>query len=160
MNDISLRHLIPAELSKGFGFLQGKPASSCSPVAVTPDELAGAWHDGKVHLELRVRLNDTLFGHPNAGEDMHFSFAELIAHAAHTRPLGTGTIIGSGTVSNADVTRGYACILERRLVEQVETGEPLTPFLRYGDQVTMEMADAQGQSIFGAIDQTVEPWGG
>ena len=125
---------------------------------VLAEKRAGAWHDGKVHLELKVHLNDTLFGHPNAGEEMHFSFAELIAHAAHTRRLGAGTIIGSGTVSNADVTRGYACILERRLVEQVETGEPLTPFLRYGDQVSIDMANAEGQSVFGAIDQPVEPW--
>ncbi len=160
INDISLRHLIPGELAKGFGFLHGKPASSCSPVAVTPDELGAAWHGAKVHLELRVHLNDELFGHPHAGEDMCFSFAGLIAHAARTRSLGTGTIVGSGTVSNADLTCGYACILERRLVEQVETGEASTSFLQYGDRVRIEMTDSGGHSVFGAIDQIVEPWSG
>ena len=160
VNDVSLRRLIPEELSKGFGFLQGKPASSCSPVAVTPDELGSAWHDAKVHLELTVHLNNDLFGHPNAGEDMQFSYAELIAHAARTRRLGAGTIIGAGTVSNVDLTRGYACVLERRLVERVETGESSTHFLRYGDRVHIAMLDREGHSIFGAIDQTVEPWSG
>ena len=156
VNDVSLRNLIPAELVKGFGFFQSKPASAFSPVAVTPDELGEAWSDGKVHLPLRVRLNGERFGEPNAGEDMTFSFPQLIAHAARTRALCAGSIIGSGTVSNKDSSRGSACIAERRSLETVEQGAAKTPFLKFGDRVRIEMSDAQGASIFGAIDQVIE----
>jgi fumarylacetoacetate (FAA) hydrolase len=165
VNDVSLRNLIPAELSKGFGFFQGKPASSFSPVAVTPDELGGAWREGKLHLPLITMLNGALFGHPNAGVDMTFSFPQLIAHAAKTRALAAGTIIGSGTVSNkegggpgqpaASGGVGYSCIAEQRTVETILAGKPSTPFLRFGDRVTIEMQDDGGHSIFGAIEQTV-----
>lgn len=156
VNDISLRNLIPNELGKGFGFFQSKPATSFSPVAVTPDELSHSWRDAKVHLPLTVMLNGQLFGAPNAGEDMTFDFAQLIAHAAKTRCLGAGSIIGSGTVSNRDRTAGSACLAERRMLETIEDGKPSTPFLRFGDTVRIEMSDASGASIFGAIDQTVE----
>jgi fumarylacetoacetate (FAA) hydrolase len=165
VNDVSLRNLIPAELSKGFGFFQSKPASSFSPVAVTPDELGGAWRDGKLHLPVITTLNGTLFGHPNAGVDMTFSFPQLIAHAAKTRALAAGTIIGSGTVSNkegdgpgrpaASGGVGYSCIAEQRTVETILAGKPSTPFLRFGDRVRIEMRDDGGHSIFGAIEQTV-----
>jgi fumarylacetoacetate (FAA) hydrolase len=165
VNDVSLRNLIPAELSKGFGFFQGKPASSFSPVAVTPDELGGAWRDGKLHLALMTTLNGALFGRPNAGVDMTFSFPQLIAHAAKTRALAAGTIIGSGTVSNkesggpgrpaASGGVGYSCIAEQRTVETILAGKPSTPFLRFRDRVRIEMRDGGGQSIFGAIEQTV-----
>jgi fumarylacetoacetate (FAA) hydrolase len=155
VNDVSLRNLIPAELAKGFGFFRSKPASAFSPVAVTPDELGETWSDGKVHLPLAVHLNGELFGAPNAGEDMTFSFRELIAHAAKTRILGAGSIIGSGTVANKDPSRGSCCIAERRTREQLEQGSPKTPFLRFGDRVTIEMLDAHGKSIFGAIDHDV-----
>ncbi|HTT83362.1 MAG TPA: fumarylacetoacetate hydrolase family protein [Rhizomicrobium sp.] len=155
VNDVSLRNLIPAELAKGFGFLQSKPATAFSPVAVTPDELGEAWRDAKVHLPLSVHLNGDLFGAPNAGEDMTFSFAQLIAHAAKTRFLGTGSIIGSGTVSNRDASRGSCCIAERRTREQIEAGKPETPFLKFGDRVRIEMRDIHGHSIFGAIDHAV-----
>jgi fumarylacetoacetate (FAA) hydrolase len=155
VNDVSLRNLIPAELAKGFGFLQSKPATAFSPVAVTPDELGEAWSGEKVHLPLSVHLNGTLFGAPNAGEDMTFSFAQLIAHAAKTRFLGAGSIIGSGTVANKDASRGSSCIAERRSREQIERGKPETPFLKFGDRVRIEMLDAHGQSIFGAIDHDV-----
>jgi fumarylacetoacetate (FAA) hydrolase len=165
VNDVSLRGLIPAELEKGFGFYQSKPASSCSPLAVTPDELGEAWRDAKVHLPLLTHFNGQLFGKPNAGEDMTFSFADLIAHAAHTRNLGAGTIIGSGTVSNrqgtghgsaiADGGVGYSCIAELRMIETIRDGSPATPFMAFGDRVRMEMLDEQGHSIFGAIDQRV-----
>ena len=165
VNDVSLRNLIPAELSKGFGFFQGKPASSFSPVAVTPGELGGAWREGKLHLPLITTLNGALFGHPNAGVDMTFSFPQLIAHAAKTRALAAGTVIGSGTVSNkegggpgrpaASGGVGYSCIAEQRTVETILAGKPSTPFLRFGDRVRIEMRDDGGQSIFGAIEQTV-----
>lgn len=166
VNDVSLRNLIPQELAKGFGFFQSKPSSACSPVAVTPDELGDAWRDGKVHLPLRSYLNGELFGWPDAGVDMTFSFAELIAHAAKTRRLAAGSIIGSGTVSNRDPDggpgrpvaeggRGYSCIAEQRMVETIRYGAPRTPFLRFGDRVRIEMLDAAGRSIFGAIDQRV-----
>src|ERR1700716_4160189 len=165
VNDVSLRNLIPAELSKGFGFFQGKPASSFSPVAVTPDELGGAWRGGKLHLPLIATLNGALFGHPNAGVDMTFSFPDLIAHAAKTRALSAGTIIGSGTVSNkegggpgrpaASGGVGYSCIAEQRTVETILAGKPTTPFLRFGDSVRIEMLDEDGRSISGAIEQTV-----
>jgi fumarylacetoacetate (FAA) hydrolase len=160
VNDVSLRNLIPAELSKGFGFFQSKPASSFSPVAVTPDELDQAWSNGKVHLPLNVWLNGERFGEPNAGENMTFSFPQLIAHAARTRSLCTGSIIGSGTVSNKDGARGSACIAERRSLETIEHGAPKSPFLKFGDRVKIEMLDLDGRSIFGAIDQEVQRYGG
>lgn len=155
VNDVSLRNLIPAELAKGFGFFQSKPASAFSPVAVTPDELDQAWSDGKVHLPLRVWLNGERFGEPNAGEDMTFSFPQLIAHAAKTRALCAGSILGSGTVSNNDRARGSACIAERRSLETIEHGAPRTPFLKFGDRLKIEMLDWDGRSVFGAIDQQV-----
>jgi fumarylacetoacetate (FAA) hydrolase len=155
VNDVSLRNLIPAELAKGFGFFQSKPATAFSPLAVTPDELGAAWFEGKVHLPLSVKLNGQLFGAPNAGDDMTFSFPQLIAHATRTRFLGAGTIIGSGTVSNRDSAHGSCCIAERRTREQLESGSPVTPFLRFGDRVSIEMFDVQGHSIFGAIDHDV-----
>lgn len=155
INDVSLRHLIPDELAKGFGFLHGKPASAFSPVAVTPDELGAAWQDSKVHLPLTVHWNGRLFGRANAGADMQFNFARLINHAAKTRNLTAGTIIGSGTVSNADSSVGYSCIVEKRVVEIIETGAAVTGFMRCGDQIRIEMKDEQGQSMFGAIEQEV-----
>lgn len=154
-NDWSLRNLIPGELAKGFGFYQSKPATAFSPVAVTPDELGPAWHDGKVHLPLRSAINGERFGEPNAGVDMTFSFHDLIAHVTRTRRLGAGTIIGSGTVSNHDRSLGSSCLAERRTLEQLEHGAPRTPFLRFGDRVRVEMLDERGRSIFGAIDQQV-----
>jgi fumarylacetoacetate (FAA) hydrolase len=157
-NDVSLRNLIPGELAKGFGFYQSKPSSSFSPVAVTPDELGDAWKDGKVHLPLVSHINGNLFGRPNAGVDMTFNFPTLVAHAAKTRPLGSGTIIGSGTVSNYDRSAGSSCLAEKRMLEIVEQGEPNTPFLKFGDRVRIEMFDVVGHSIFGAIDQTVEQY--
>ena len=159
VNDVSLRNLIPAELAKNFGFFQSKPASAFSPVAVTPDELGEAWKDGKVHLPLAVDFNGTRFGAPNAGEDMTFSFPQLIEHAAKTRSLGAGTIVGSGTVSNKDTSRGSCCIAERRTLEQLESGAPKTPFMKFGDRVRIEMLDWEGKSIFGAIDQEVVRYG-
>ena len=156
VNDVSLRNLIPAELAKNFGFFQSKPASAFSPVAVTPDELAQAWDGGRAHLPLTVTFNGKTFGHPNAGEDMTFSFAQLIAHAAKTRDLGAGSIIGSGTVSNKDRAKGSACIAEVRSLETIEHGAPRTPFLKFGDRIRIEMFDLAGHSIFGAIDQEVK----
>lgn len=163
VNDISLRNLIPNEIAKGFGFFHSKPASSFAPVVVTPDELGPAWRDGKVHLPLLASVNGKLIGRPNAGRDMTFSFADLIAHAAKTRRLSAGTIIGSGTVSNKlhggpgrpvdQGGAGYTCIAEVRVVETLLTGAPKTPFLRFGDRVRLEMRDGSGASIFGAIDQ-------
>ncbi|MGP3789298.1 fumarylacetoacetate hydrolase family protein [Pseudomonas sp. B392_1p] len=158
VNDVSLRNLIPGELAKGFGFFHSKPSSSFSPVAVTPDELGAAWRDGKVHLPLESRINGELLGRPNAGVDMTFDFPTLLAHAARTRPLGAGSIIGSGTVSNHDRSVGSSCLAERRMLEMIESGAPKTPFLHFGDRVRIEMFDAEGQSIFGAIDQAVEPY--
>jgi fumarylacetoacetate (FAA) hydrolase len=168
VNDVSLRNLIPGELAKGFGFLQSKPASAFSPVAVTPDELGPDWRDGKAHLPLTVELNGQLFGRPNAGVDMTFSFARLIAHLAKTRELEAGSIVGSGTVSNkqgglfgssvANGGVGYCCIAEVRMYETIEEGRPRTPFLRFGDRVRIEMRDRNGASIFGAIDQLVEAY--
>ena len=155
VNDWSLRNLIPNELAKGFGFYQSKPATAFSPVAVTPDELGPAWKDGKVHLPLTVHLNGELFGRPNAGVDMTFDFGQLIAHAAKTRRLGAGSIVGSGTVSNRDRSAGSTCLAERRMLETLEQGRPKTPFLSFGDRVRIEMFDAAGNSIFGAIDQRV-----
>jgi fumarylacetoacetate (FAA) hydrolase len=165
VNDVSLRNLIPAELAKGFGFLQSKPASAFSPVAATPDELGAAWRDGKVHLRLVSHLNGVLFGHPNAGADMTFNFPTLVAHAAKTRELVAGSIVGSGTVSNSEDGGpgrpasvggvGYSCIAEQRTVETLLNGTAMTPFMRFGDRVRIEMFDAEGRSVFGAIDQTV-----
>jgi fumarylacetoacetate (FAA) hydrolase len=155
VNDVSLRYLAMAELTKGFGFVQAKPATAFSPVAVTPDELGGAWKDGKVHLPLVTYYNGTLFGKPNAGVDMVFNFPTLIAHAAKTRFLSAGTIIGSGTVSNKDKSVGSSCIVEKRTIEKLETGESTTPFMKFGDRVKIEMLDAGGKSIFGAIEQKV-----
>jgi fumarylacetoacetate (FAA) hydrolase len=165
VNDVSLRNLVPAELAKGFGFFQSKPASSFSPVAVTPDELGDAWLDGKVHRPLMSHLNGALFGKPDAGTDMTFNFDTLIAHAARTRELEAGSIVGSGTVSNkedggpgrpvAAGGRGYSCIAEQRTVETILAGKPSTPFMRFGDRVRIEMLDPAGHSIFGAIDQVV-----
>jgi fumarylacetoacetate (FAA) hydrolase len=155
VNDWSLRNLIPAELAKGFGFYQSKPATSFSPVAVTPDELGEHWDGGKVNLPLTSHVNGQLLGRPEAGIDMTFDFPRLIEHVARTRRLGAGTIIGSGTVSNYDRSRGSSCLAERRMLEQIEHGRPLTPFLSFGDRVRVEMIDRDGASIFGAIDQRV-----
>jgi fumarylacetoacetate (FAA) hydrolase len=155
VNDVSLRNLIPAELAKGFGFLQSKPASSFSPVAVTPDELGTAWQDGKVHLPLRVTWNGAQVGQPNAGVDMVFSFPQLIAHLSKTRNARAGSIIGSGTVSNKDSKKGYTCIAEKRCLEMIADGEAKTPFMKFGDTIRLEMLDDNGKSIFGAINQQV-----
>jgi fumarylacetoacetate (FAA) hydrolase len=155
VNDVSFRRLIPAELAKGFGFVNGKGANALAPVAVTPDELGDAWKDGRIHHELVCEVNGHRLGHPNAGRDATFGLFDLIAHAARTRDLAAGTMIGTGTVSNQDKSVGYACLMEARLVEQVELGEAKTPFLRFGDRVRIEMRDAAGASIFGAIDQVV-----
>jgi fumarylacetoacetate (FAA) hydrolase len=155
VNDVSLRNLIPGELAKGFGFLQAKPATAFSPVAVTPDELGAAWDGKRLHLPLISRLNDTLLGRPDAGKDMNFDFPTLIAHAARTRELEAGSIVGSGTVSNRDATVGSSCLAERRMIETIAQGQPETPFLRFGDRVRIEMLDSAGSSIFGAIDQRV-----
>jgi fumarylacetoacetate (FAA) hydrolase len=155
VNDWSLRNLIPAELAKGFGFYQSKPATAFSPVAVTPDELADAWDGGKINLPLLVHINEQLFGEPQAGVDMTFDFPHLIEHITKTRNAGAGTIIGSGTISNYDRTRGSACLAERRTLEQIGHGKPVTPFLKFGDRVRIEMFDGGGRTIFGAIDQQV-----
>jgi len=155
VNDVSLRNLIAAEIAKGFGFIHGKPSSAMSPVAVTPDELGEAWHGGKLHLPLLVHVNGELQGRPNAGVDMTFSFYRLIAHAARTRRLSAGTIIGSGTVSNRDRSAGSACLVEKRMLETLAQGEPATSYLKFGDRLRIEMLDATGQSVFGAIEQQV-----
>ncbi|UXI03773.1 fumarylacetoacetate hydrolase family protein [Photobacterium sp. TY1-4] len=155
VNDVSLRNLIPAELGKGFGFFQSKPASAFSPVAVTPDELGEHWHDFKVHHRLTVHYNDELFGQPHAGTDMTFNFAELVQHVAKSRHLCAGTIIGSGTVSNKDRSSGSCCLAERRMLEVIDHGSASTPFMQFGDTVKIEMFDETGQSIFGAIEQKV-----
>ena len=155
VNDVSLRNLIPNELAKGFGFFQSKPSSAFSPVAVTPDELGEAWDGKKVTLPLMTYFNKTVFGRPNAGVDMTFDFPTLIAHAAKTRNLSAGTIIGSGTVSNTDRSSGSSCIAEVRMLETLEKGKAITPFMQPGDQVRIEMRDANDQSIFGEINQTV-----
>lgn len=154
VNDVSLRGLIPAELQKGFGFLVSKPASAFSPFAVTPDTLGEAWRGGRLHLNLDVTYNGAFYGNADAGH-MHFHFGELIAYAAQTRVLSAGTIVGSGTVSNEDVTRGSSCLAEKRMLEKIETGDFITPFMKPGDTIRIEMHDAQGRSIFGAIDQKV-----
>jgi fumarylacetoacetate (FAA) hydrolase len=156
VNDVSLRNLIPNELAKGFGFLQSKPRSALSPVLATPDELGDAWQGNKVHLPLLTHINGAWFGAPEAGVDMQFDFAQLVAHAAKTRPLSAGTIVGSGTVANQDTSLGASCFAEKRTVETLETGKPITPFMRYGDVVRIEMRSRDGQDIFGAIEQRME----
>jgi fumarylacetoacetate (FAA) hydrolase len=155
-NDVTLRNLMPAELAKGFGFLQAKPATAFSPVAVTPDELGDAWRDGKVHLPLRSTWNGRLVGQPDAGVDMAFNFAQLIAHLCKTRKVRAGSIVGGGAVSNRDASRGYSCIAEQRWLETIETGEPVTAFMRFGDTIRIEMLDGNGKSVFGAIEQVVK----
>lgn len=156
VNDVSLRALIPAELAKGFGFLQSKPRSALSPVFVTPDELGAAWKDSKLHLPMRTWINGQWFGEAEAGVDMQFSFAELIAHVAKSRPLSAGTLVGSGTIANEDTAKGASCLAEQRTVETLRDGKPTTPFLKFGDRVRIEVTDRDGHSIFGAIDQVVE----
>jgi fumarylacetoacetate (FAA) hydrolase len=158
VNDVSLRRLIPAELAKGFGFIQSKPPSSFSPVAVTPDEFGAAWDGAKLHLALVTRYNDEIFGRPDAGADMQFGFPALIAHAAKSRLLSAGTIVGSGTVSNRDHSRGSSCLVEKQMLEIIESGKATTPYMRFGDRVRIEMFDKQGDSIFGAIDQVVQAY--
>ncbi len=160
INDVSLRNLIPAELGKGFGFMAGKPRSALSPVAVTPDELGKAWHDGKVHRPLITHLNGELFGEPECGVDMQFSFFDLVAHAAQTRPLAAGTLIGSGTIANQDESKGSSCLAERRVLEIIKTGQASTPFMSFGDRVRIEMTDDHGKDIFGAIEQVIEHYPG
>jgi fumarylacetoacetate (FAA) hydrolase len=155
VNDVSLRGLIPAELAKGFGFLHGKPSTAFAPVAVTPDELGQAWRDGTVHLPLISTLNGRVVGRPNAGEDLTFNLPRLVAHAAKTRALSAGTIVGSGTVANRDETLGCSCIAEIRAIETIKTGKPQTPFMRFGDTIRIDMQDAAGRSVFGAIEQRV-----
>jgi fumarylacetoacetate (FAA) hydrolase len=155
VNDVSLRNLIPAELGKGFGFFQSKPATAFSPVAVTPDELGDAWHEGRVHRPMIVHWNGKKVGQPDCGTDMVFNFGELIAHAAKTRNVRAGSIVGSGTVSNKDTKRGYCCIAEKRCLETIEHGAPTTEFMKFGDSVKIEIFDEAGKSIFGAIDQSV-----
>jgi len=155
VNDVSLRNLIPAELGKQFGFYQSKPWTSFTPVAVTPDELGDSWDGAKVHLPLISTLNDEQIGAPNAGQDMIFDFAELITHAAKSRALMTGTVIGSGTIANVGSPTGSSCLAEVRCLETIADGKPSTPFMRFGDRIRIEMKDAQGNSIFGAIDQQV-----
>lgn len=154
-NDITYRKLIPAELGKNFGFFNSKPATAFGPLAITPDELGDAWRDGRVHLPLVSTYNDTQVGNPEAGPEMHFSFFDLIAHITKTRAFTAGTILGSGTVSNADRSRGVSCLAERRMIETIEQGEPQTPFMQVGDRIRIEMLDRQGHSLFGAIEQSV-----
>ena len=155
VNDVSLRNLIPGELAKGFGFYQSKPSTAFSPVAVTPDELGDAYTDGTFKLPLTTYLNGELFGEPDCGTDMTFNFKELVAHVTRTRRLGAGAIIGSGTISNYDRSKGSSCIAEMRMLETIEDGQPGTPFMSFGDTVRIEMLDRDGNSIFGAIDQKV-----
>ncbi len=156
VNDVSLRNLIPGELAKGFGFLQSKPRSTLSPVFVTPDELGEAWRDNKLHLPLLTHVNGEWFGAPEAGVDMQFDFSQLVAHAARTRPLSAGTIVGSGTIANQDTSKGASCFAELRTVEALRDGKPSTPFMKFGDVVKIEMLAADGSSIFGSIEQRIE----
>ena len=157
LNDCTLRHLVADELAKGFGFFQSKPATAFAPFVATPDELGTAWHDGRAHLQLRIWLNGDIVGDLETGPEMHFSFARLIEHIALTRALTSGTILGSGTVSNADTRRGVSCLAERRVLEILASpgGQPMTPFLRAGDRIAMETYDPQGRSLFGRIEQKV-----
>ncbi len=157
VNDWSLRNLIPAELAKGFGFLQGKPATAFGPLAVTPDELGAAWQGGRVHLALQSIWNGRQVGLIDAGAEMGFHFGELIAHVARTRRLRAGSIVGSGTVSHKDWAQGYSCVAEKRAIETIETGAPLTAFMQFGDTIRIEMLGRDGQSVFGAIEQRVAP---
>ncbi|HTV86421.1 MAG TPA: fumarylacetoacetate hydrolase family protein [Dyella sp.] len=157
VNDVSLRNLIPAELAKGFGFLQSKPRSALSPVLVTPDELGDAWRGEKLHLPMRTWLNGKWFGEAECGVDMQFNFAQLVAHAAKTRPLTAGTIVGSGTIANEDTSKGASCLAEQRTVETLRDGRPTTPFLTFGDTLRIEVTDKHGVSIFGAIEQAIAP---
>ncbi|TBR40449.1 MULTISPECIES: fumarylacetoacetate hydrolase family protein [Dyella] len=157
VNDVSLRGLIPGELAKGFGFLQSKPRSALSPVFVTPDELGDVWKDEKLHLPMRTWLNDQWFGEAECGVDMQFNFAQLVAHAAKTRPLTAGTIVGSGTIANEDTSKGASCLAEQRTVETLRDGKATTPFLKYGDTLKIDVTDAQGASIFGSIEQVIAP---
>jgi fumarylacetoacetate (FAA) hydrolase len=155
LNDWTYRGLVPPELEKGFGFFQSKPATAFSPLAVTPDELGDAWKGGRLHLKLETTLNGALVGDPEAGPEMHFSFFELVAHIARTRRFQAGTILGSGTVSNEDRERGISCLAERRMIETIEGGKPVTPFLSVGDRVSITMRDPEGREVFGRIDNTV-----
>ncbi|HEU4460358.1 MAG TPA: fumarylacetoacetate hydrolase family protein [Methylibium sp.] len=154
-NDWSLRNLIPAELAKGFGFLQSKPATAFGPVAVTPDEIGAAWRGGRVHLSVESRWNGQRVGLCEAGPEMTFHFGQLIAHVAKTRRLAAGSIVGSGTVSNKDLSHGYSCIAEKRALEMIESGAPATPFMQHGDTIRIEVLGTDGQSVFGAIEQQV-----
>jgi fumarylacetoacetate (FAA) hydrolase len=160
INDVSLRNLIPAELAKGFGFLQSKPRSALSPVLVTPDELGEHWQDCKLSLPLHSTLNGAFFGEPEAGEDMQFNFAQLVAHAAKTRPLTAGTIVGSGTIANQDTAKGASCLAEIRMLEIIADGKPSTEFMKFGDTIRIEMFDSDGDSIFGAIEQKIVQYAG
>jgi len=155
VNDVSLRGLIPAELAKGFGFLQSKPRSALSPVFATPDELGDVWREDKLHLPMRTWINGAWFGEAECGVDMQFSFAQLVAHAAKTRPLTAGTIVGSGTIANEDTGKGASCLAEQRTVETLRDGQPSTPFLKYGDVIRIDVTDGDGASIFGAIEQRI-----
>lgn len=155
VNDVSLRNLIPSELAKGFGFLQSKPRSTLSPVFVTPDELGESWQNSKVHLPLVSHINGVWFGAPECGEDMQFNFAQLITHVAKTRPLSAGTLVGSGTIANQDISKGASCLAERRTLETLSDGKPKTSFLNFGDTVRIEMFDREQRSIFGAIEQKI-----
>jgi fumarylacetoacetate (FAA) hydrolase len=159
VNDVSLRNLIPGELAKGFGFLQSKPRSALSPVLVTPDELGEHWQDTVLKLPLHSTLNGEWFGSPDAGTDMQFNFAQLVAHAARTRPLVAGTIVGSGTIANEDTAVGASCLAEKRMLEIIADGKPSTPFMSFGDTIRIEMRDADGGNIFGTIEQVIEQYG-
>jgi fumarylacetoacetate (FAA) hydrolase len=155
VNDVSLRGLIPAELAKGFGFLQSKPRSALSPVFVTPDELGEAWRDDKLHLPMRTWINGAWFGEAECGVDMQFDFAQLVAHVAKTRPLTAGTLVGSGTIANQDTSKGASCLAEQRTVETLRDGKASTPFLSFGDTVRIDVTDNEGASIFGSIEQAI-----
>lgn len=155
INDVSLRGIIPRELKKGFGFVHGKPPTAFAPVFATLDELGDHWQDAKVHLPMRSWINNEWFGHPNCGVEMQFSFAQLVAHAATTRPLKAGSIIGSGTISNSDESQGFSCLSEVRTIETIKHGKPSTPYLTFGDKIKIDMLDSNGNSIFGSIEQTV-----
>ena len=157
INDVSLRNLIPGELAKGFGFVQSKPRSALSPVLVTPDELGEQWQGSKLSLPLHSTLNGAFFGEPEAGVDMQFNFAQLVAHAAKTRPLTAGTIVGSGTIANEDTSKGASCLAEIRMLEIIADGKPSTAFMKFGDTIRIEMFDLDGTSIFGAIEQEIVP---
>ncbi|MFK7926683.1 MAG: fumarylacetoacetate hydrolase family protein [Myxococcota bacterium] len=154
-NDVTLRNLIPTELKKGFGFFNGKPSTAFAPFAITPDELGEAWKDGRIHLPLCSWLNGELAGDPEAGEEMHFSFHDLIQHIAKTRPFTAGTILGSGTISNVDRARGSSCLSEKRMIEIIDSGSASTEYMKHGDHIRIEMLNEDGHSLFGAVDQTV-----